>query len=361
VRLVFGIVAAFLGLLSIVLTARYGYKSADTALDGIISAAIFGAIALCAFLFDGAAVRLWFNRRFGWSIVIGVIAGGALCVTVTNSLGGIAGRADAIQAERMGVQASRNELRRLLGERAKMAAFVPADDEAISAARSAVAAADKARSSECDKRGPFCRQRETDEKAARDTLNEVLSRRELTKQAAEWSRLADVERVKLATAPPVENPNPLGHALELIVGTAAATLTAWQQATVALVFELCLVGVMVVFELLGQGPKQPRARAAKAPPVEQSPARAWGVRPKPPAPPGAVADCLAEVLEPEPDGRVEVRSMYARYKSWCAKAGKAPHPGPTFVEHLGLLKQKAGLDFEADGEKVYCLGVRLAA
>jgi hypothetical protein len=37
----------------------------------------------------------------------------------------------------------------------------------------------------------------------------------------------------------------------LLLGAGAATLTAWQQAVVAGVFELCLVGVMVIFELLG--------------------------------------------------------------------------------------------------------------
>jgi len=36
-----------------------------------------------------------------------------------------------------------------------------------------------------------------------------------------------------------------------LLGAGAATLTAWQQAVVAAVFELCLVGVMVIFELLG--------------------------------------------------------------------------------------------------------------
>ena len=33
-------------------------QGADTAIDGVISAVVFGAIALCAFIFDAAAVRL---------------------------------------------------------------------------------------------------------------------------------------------------------------------------------------------------------------------------------------------------------------------------------------------------------------
>ena len=50
----------FLGAVSIALAARYGYKGADTFIDAVISAVVFGSIALCAFLFDAAAVRLWF-------------------------------------------------------------------------------------------------------------------------------------------------------------------------------------------------------------------------------------------------------------------------------------------------------------
>jgi hypothetical protein len=86
-RLLFGWLAVFLGAVSIALAARYGYKGADTIIDGVISAVVFGAIALCAFIFDAAAVRLWFMRHHVGAIVIGVIAAAALVVTFTNSLG----------------------------------------------------------------------------------------------------------------------------------------------------------------------------------------------------------------------------------------------------------------------------------
>jgi hypothetical protein len=47
-RALFGVLAVLLGLASIGLTTRYGYKSADTEVDAIISAVVFGVIALCA-------------------------------------------------------------------------------------------------------------------------------------------------------------------------------------------------------------------------------------------------------------------------------------------------------------------------
>src|SRR5262249_37472240 len=120
-RGLFGCLAVLLGAVSVSLAARYGYKGADTAVDGLISAVVFGAIALCACLFDAAAVRLWFMRHRAGSVMIGLIAAAALIVTFTNSLGAIAGRADSTQAERVRAKADqaddRDELARIKRER----------------------------------------------------------------------------------------------------------------------------------------------------------------------------------------------------------------------------------------------------
>src|SRR6266571_3087874 len=96
-RLLFGCLAGLLCLVSVALAARYGYKGADTEIDGAISGVVFGLIALCACLFDAAAVRLWFMKHQIGAVVIGFIAAAALVVTFTNSLGAIAGRADVTQ------------------------------------------------------------------------------------------------------------------------------------------------------------------------------------------------------------------------------------------------------------------------
>jgi hypothetical protein len=85
-RALFGCLAVLLGPVSISLAARYGYKSADTAVDGVISGIVFGSIALCAFIFDAAAVRgLWFMQHRLGSVAIGAISAAALVVTFTNS------------------------------------------------------------------------------------------------------------------------------------------------------------------------------------------------------------------------------------------------------------------------------------
>jgi len=90
---------------------------------------VFGSIALCAFIFDAAAVRLWFMRHHLSSAVIGGISAAALAVIFTNSLGAIAGGADTTQAERArakeDITADRAELQRILAERANLPAFAP--------------------------------------------------------------------------------------------------------------------------------------------------------------------------------------------------------------------------------------------
>src|SRR5262245_41165246 len=136
IRPLFGCLAALQCVVSIALAARYGYKGADTEIDGVISAIVFGLIALCACLFDAAAVRLWFMRHHAGSVMVGLIAAAALIVTFTNSLGAIAGRADGTQAERVRAKADqaddRTELSRITRERNALS-FTPSTDEAVKA------------------------------------------------------------------------------------------------------------------------------------------------------------------------------------------------------------------------------------
>ncbi len=263
-RTLFGCLAVLLGAVSIALAARYGYKGADTTIDGLISAVVFGAIALCAFIFDAAAVRLWFMRHRLGAVVIGGISAAALVVTFTNSLGAIAGRADATQAERARatneVTADRAELKRLVREREAIT-LRPSTTDAVTAGREAVAAAERIRLAECGngdprQRGPNCRSRETEEQAKRDALAALLRDQAASARAAELDAAVAAIRARLANAPAVQNANPLGATLEALLGAGASVLTAWQQAIVAAVFELCLVGVMVIYELLGHA-KQP--------------------------------------------------------------------------------------------------------
>jgi hypothetical protein len=227
----FGGLAVLLGAVSISLAARYGYKGADTVVDGVISAVVFGAIALCAFLFDAAAVRLWFmGHRIG-SAAIGFIAAAALLVTFTNSLGAIAGRADTTLAQRTRIANARaddrREQARLVKALADLDGFTPTDEAAVAAARRAADTATANRTVECDKRGPNCRARELDEQAAASHLAAVTAAKATTDRARQLEAEIRVVRARLNAGEPISTPNPLGNALALLLGKADSVLTAW--------------------------------------------------------------------------------------------------------------------------------------
>jgi hypothetical protein len=371
---------------SVALAARYGYKGADTEVDGAISAIVFGLVALCACLFDAAAVRLWFmGHRIGAS-TIGVIAAAALVVTFTNSLGAIASRSDMTQAERNRTKAdeadSRAELARIMRERDGLV-FTPTSDDAVKAARDAVGTAEHIRLAECGygnpkQRGPNCRQRETEEQGKRDGLASLLTNKALTERAAQLDADAARVRAKLAKSPKVQNANPLGAVLEQIIGVAAAALTAWQQAIVAGVFELCLVGVMVIYELLGHQGTASVARSIKEPlqaamtdvvgPSEphnpgstrRTPTRRPRSPPKTKAPIGIVKTFVHERLFPAEGERLDMKALTADYRAWCLQKGVGALDLTSFLDEIEALCRRAGIAIAVGNDKrVYCLDVKL--
>ena len=379
-RPLFGCLAGLLCVVSVALAARYGYKGADTEIDGAISAVVFGLIALCACLFDAAAVRLWFMKHHIGAGLIGLIAAAALVVTFTNSLGAIAGRADVTQAERNTAKADeatdRAELRRIMGERAALK-FTPATDDIVKAARDAVATAERIRLAECGngeprQRGPKCRERETEEQAKRDALAGVLVNKALTEKAAKLDADATRVRAQLAKAHPVQNANPLGATLEQMIGATAAALTAWQQAIVAAVFELCLVGVMVIYELLGNAKQPIQAKGATAddsgrrvaPEAQEAKPAAAPVRRKnaaiPSKPLGSVKSFASERMFPAEGEQVEIKMVMRDYRAWCAKENVTPLNVDDFLDEFEKLCRKLGIETTVgDNQRVYCIDVKV--
>jgi hypothetical protein len=217
-RALFGCLAVLLGLASISLAARYGCKGVDTTIDGVINAVVYGAIALCAFLFDAAAVRFWFvGHRIG-SAAIGLIAAAALVVTFTNSLGAIAARADVTLAARTKAADARaddrRDLARLEKNLAGLGSFTATDEEAVRAAERAADTATSNRVAECDKRGPTCRARELDEQTAASHLAAVTAAKATTDRAKQLETEIRVVRARLnvgnlsATRIPSATPRP---------------------------------------------------------------------------------------------------------------------------------------------------------
>jgi hypothetical protein len=398
-RVLFGCIAVVLGAISITLAARYGFKGADTLVDGTIAAVMFGAIALCAFLFDGAAVRLWLHGHRLGAVVIGLIATLALVVTFTNSLGAIAARGDATLAERTKAVDTRKEdkaeLARLSAERTAMA-FTPATAEAVSAAKEAVKSAERAREAECGdgdpkQRGKVCQSREVAEEAARTKLSTAVASKDATDRAAKLDADIAILRKRLDGGQAVADANPLGAVLGIMLGVGTATVTAWQQAVMAAVFELCLVGMMIAFELLGEG-EAPAGRSAShraekadiataaradvvepvrtpdATIIEPEPCRTALPPPRKPrakTPPksNTVKTFLRDHLFPAEDGeRLDIMALVRSYRAWCAEKGFTPADLDSILDQTEQLCRKIDVKIEpGDNQRVYVHGVKIEA
>jgi hypothetical protein len=193
----------------------------------------------------------------------------------------------------------------------------------------------------------------------------------MTERAAQLDADAARVRAKLARAPRVQNANPLGAALEQMIGATAAALTAWQQAIVAGVFELCLVGVMVIYELLGHtswGPTKGEAKVVigadnsiaqakhAAPPTRRSMAPTKGNSPLV----GSVKTFVHDRVFPADGQRIDMKTLTADYRAWCARKRVPALKLDQFLDEIEAVCRRAGIAIEVgDDERVYCLDVRL--
>ena len=175
--------------------------------------------------------------------------------------------------------------------------------------------------------------------------------------------------------------NPLGNALALIIGTAADVLTARMQAIVALVFDLCLVGLMIGVEALGHVRAFPAnldetvensngsAPAARQTMTVDAGPMPLGLpsasRPKlvtasaePPA--GSIPKIMTAALEPATGKRVELEEAFGAYRGACEAEGKRAVPPGLFVDPLRQFCKAAGIRIKDDSGQVYLMNVRLA-
>ena len=150
-----------------------------------------------------------------------------------------------------------------------------------------------------------------------------------------------------------------------------------KQAIVAAVFELCLVGVMVIFELLGQkgyvverqasaavGPDQALEPVTIAPAVAALPAPARATRKTPKTNAGGnVKTFVRDHLFPADEGeRVDLKSLVHTYRAWCSDKGFAPIDLDGFLDEIEQLCRKLGVRIEVgDDQRVWCHGVKIEA
>jgi hypothetical protein len=392
-RKILGLLVVLCGIVSIAMTSRYGWKQADNQIDQAMSAMMFGTIALCAIIFDGLAIRLWVNGWRAAGFFIGVIACLAFVVTFSNSLGSISSRSDAVEAQRQGVTDqradNRRELNRLEDALARIGSFTPTDRAAVEAATRAANTATDRRKVECgdnnEKRGPLCRQREIEDFDAAAKLATTTANKSTTDRARDLE--AQIARVKarLTNSENVGSVNPLALAVSWIVPGLGDGIGPMMQAAVALVFELCIIGMMVGYELMGHAvPAPPAARAEvpeHKPPVVVAPlAPEPALAPEPeilavsPAskpkliasspdrrPAGSVKRILTVHLEAAPGDKVEIADVGNRYRDVCRRDGKRTVTPDEFCTELDDFCRSVGIKRKQAGEHLYLLDVRLAS
>ena len=368
--------AALLGVASILLTGRYGYQMADAEVDRWIAAVMFGSISLCAFLFDAGAVNLWFRGARKVAVCIAGIAFLALVVTVGNSLRAIVSRADTVEAKRQDVIMNREDARRDLQrlERAieGLGRFTPTDDTAVNAAKRAADAATKSREAECEKRGAaagLCRDREKDERAANKALADAAGAKATTDTARRYeAQIAAIkQRQEAQTGAPVGNANPLAAALSSVVGAAGEALTAWHKFIIAVTYELCLVGLMVLYTTLGEVSRKGAPDdlkltqdAVPALPLASPPAPRLAAS-NPETPVGSVKRILTDSLERAKGAHVELAELAGRYRAVCREQGKRACTLDAFTTDVEAFCQAVGIKRRKEGEHIYLVDVRLTA
>jgi len=404
-RKVLGLLVVLCGIVSIAMTSRYGWKQADNEIDQVMSAMMFGTIALCAIIFDAVAIRLWVNGWRAAGFFIGVIACLAFVVTFSNSLGSILSRSDAVEAQRQNITDqrvdNRRELNRLEDALARIGSFTPTDQAAVEAATRAANTATDRRKVECgdnnEKRGPLCRLREIEDTDAAAKLATTTANKATTDRARDLEGQIARVKAKLTASENVGSINPLAQTLTRIVPSLGDGISAMLQAAIALVFELCIIGMMVGFELLGHAaPARPTPQAeVQEPPPQPSPPAVMvtsprlPVVPEPPPPPepgipkmvvvpppakpkliatnpdrrpvGSVKRILTAHLESAPGDKVEIAAVGNRYRDVCRRDGKRMVTSDEFCNELDDFCRTVGITWKNAGEHVYLLDVRLAS
>ena len=131
-------------------------------------------------------------------------------------------------------------------------------------------------------------------------------------------------------------------------------LTARLQAVIALVFELCLVGLMVSYEALGHksGPEPVRAVTPRRPEphlIASNPSRQDG----------SVKRILTDNLERLPGGKVEIAEVGCRYRDVCKAEGKSAVSQDTFIAEAEAFCEAIGIKRKMIGVHLYLMDVKL--
>ncbi len=409
------------GVLVNAIAARYGFRTSDNDFDGAIWAFTFGAVTLAGLFGHALGVRAWPNSKLVGALVFAASAF-ALLISLSNSIGAMAGRGNVQQAERMRVadivRDARRSLKRAEDEREGLK-FTPADGAAVAAAKAKADAttldkeaahrgydaAKQASDTECLIRGKVClekekltagkdklwHEREQAEATALAALEAVTNNKAMTDHAAKLDADIAALREKIEKAGPVFEANSQGSALARLFGlpdTKAATLSTYQNLAMAVVIEFLIAISLVASEVIGLPEKGPASAAGPVEaarkedgnienemvkPAQQIEAVPAAKLPKPspaapkprlitsqPNPIGNVAQIMAGILVPG-RGKVEIAALYAAYSKACTAAGKRSVAASDFPAALAALCKTLNIRIEVTDTGVYLLKVKLLA
>ncbi len=367
VCLVFGILGAAM---VIGIVARYGYLSSSTHMDGLISAGLTGLIAAGALGGHAIAVHIWRGSKVG-GLVIFLIATAALLVNLSNSLGFIAGRSDAREAERTHIldKARRDNaaLDRLIAEREQLPPYTPVTVASVAAAKVAVEVAREVRLAECKSRGRRCRQREADEGTARNKVVTLETDLGLTTRAAVLDHKIDALRKNFDKAAHVSKVDAQVAALQNIFKLPEATVASYHKLIMAAVAELLIVGAFLAVGLWPTGTTHqtfynqrtsPPARvSSEAPKLMQADSEGELANSSMelltrPEVHGEIPEFTNACLEKTTEGQAVVKELYAPYEAWCAKERVCAFAREEFEGRFLAMIEQAGFP-HSDGTVAY--------
>jgi hypothetical protein len=375
-RIIAGLFAFLCGAVVVAVAARYGFKTSDTDTDGYFWGFMYGCVSFCGLFFHALGMRVWrHNKIAGGLIGLGAVL--ALTISLSNSLGAMAGRGDESQAKRLkiaeNVRDTRRGLQRAESEREKLQ-FTPTDDVAVEAAKRAARSASDAKEAECVKRGPKCKAKEDEETRALGAVTEATKSKALTDQAKALDADIAAARRKLEQAGPVLEANPQGSAFARLFNlpdSKAAFLSTWQNFAMASTVELLIVLAMVAFEVLGNAEMHLEPRTASVAAVskvsrqgDQKTEAAFPSPQKPrliassKTPYGNVLLVMTEIMEPG-RGKIELAEAFEAYSQACIEAKKTPVSVGAFSDDLRAMCEEFGIEVKATKDGVFLMKVRL--
>lgn len=411
-----GLFALVFGCIIISVAARYGFKTSDNEVDGYIWAAIYGGVTLAGLCGHMIGVRLWRYGMHKLSLSIFAVSLFVLLISLSNSLGAMAGRmnetvaarlhtAETIRNARDSLKGDEAELKRLRDQNLK-----PAEWTEVEAANTKANAATEARKLACAAGGTTaCYRKQTAEDAALKAQGEVSGRKATAERIAKLEASIEAHKKTITEAGPELEANSQGNALARLFALPegdAAKLSTYQNLAMAFGIELLIALALILYEVMREhelermpkpeAPQAPRTIAEPmeaieaitnpvkliehvseeeqeepvdplnrlaAPVIEDGP-KAFPVPPRPrliasrPDPVGNVVEIMAEILEPG-RGKVKFTDVFAAYAETCEAHGKRPISANEFPAALADLCKRLGIEIENNAKGVFLLKVRL--